>query len=389
MGVFDKVKKILFDEEELEDLPNHDKEQEEMEEVGSKGGIILHHQEEEDVIQEVKVPEEKPTSLRFPVDVDDYTGDYELSDIQSRLDEENLSRTQEIEKVREEQLTRSKEDIIKEYNETLRIQREEKEQKEKELLERRQRELMELKRRELEMEESKPVDTPTNVENMVRKEKEPYTVPPVISPVFGVLDKNYNPNEYEETRQKISLTNAGNTSKLSERQFGPVSYNDQGIPQPKYHKTTTVITTTSPKFKEDLKKDKELIKETEKIEEEIINNIINDDIEEPKKLEDTNEYDDIINDVDFEEPVDTKTVLENLDEDNDEVITGSPYDDILEEQEKNEEPSVDINDLINSVDEEADIQPDAPKDVEDNVNLDDTIETDLYGLIDSMYKDEE
>jgi hypothetical protein len=64
-----------------------------------------------------------------------------------------------------------------------------------------------------------------------------------------------------------------------------------------------------------------------------------------------------------------------------------------DEEETQEElkPTVGIDELIDSTEEmeEADITPAAPKNTEDNDNLDDTIETDLYNLIDSMYKDEE
>ena len=98
MGVFDKVKKILFDEEELEDLPVH--EDKEVDEMKKGGGVILHHEDdvEEDTIQEVKVPEEKPVALRFPVEMEENTTEFELTDIQSRLNEDDFNRTEEIEK---------------------------------------------------------------------------------------------------------------------------------------------------------------------------------------------------------------------------------------------------------------------------------------------------
>ena len=123
------------------------------------------------------------------------------------------------------------------------------------------------------------------------------------------------------------------------------------------------------------------------IEEEIVNNIINDEPKEEIKLEDTNDFDEILDEEPQELESNSKDVIEELVE-NDEVITGSPYDDILDTTTEIEEPKVDIEDLINSA-EEADITPKAPKNKEDNENLDDTIETDLYGLIDSMYKDED
>ena len=372
MGIFDKVKKILFDEEEIEDLPVRDDKREEENEMAQSGGVILHHaeDEEEDTIQEVKVPEEKPATLRFPIFeeeekderiVNEEDTDLELNEIQKRLDEDNLNRTVELEKVREENLTRSKEDFINEYNESKRLER------------------MEEPRRE------------------VIHDKTPYRVPPVISPVFGVLDKTYDPDKYEETREKITMKNSGNTTFNGERQFGPVSYNDQGIPQPKYVKQTVVVTTTSDAFKEELKKDAEMIKEAEKIEKEIIDSIINNDnyeIEDKNILEDTKEVEPVKEEIVEEPEIEyDEPTIEDTEDNSDEVITGSPYDDMLDEMENSDkEPTVDINELLDNKDEEveeANIVPDAPKDIEENVNLDDTIETDLYGLIDSMYKDDE
>ena len=408
MGLFDKVKKILFDEEEIEDLPTRDdkveKESSKEDDVintfkkesreDKKGGVIIHNDneyDEEDTITEVKVPVETPKSFAFPIMMDD---DDEIEELpkresiretvkepiqdtqQIRLQDDEFDRTKEIERLREERLNKTREEAINEYNEIRRVQRE----------------TVEPRRENLNVPE--------------KKEKVPYKVPPVISPVFGVLDKNYDPEEYEETRQKITLTNAGNTSALSERQFGPVSYNDQGIPLPKYHSQTVIITTTKNPgelIKDELKRENEAIKAAAKIEEDIINTIINDKIDSNSiddAFDDTKEITatNVVNELPAEEPMVNETVEEptieyevpDYEEDNDAVITGSPYDDIIEEEE-NIKPSKSINDLIEEQEEaeEADVTPDAPKNIEDNVNLDDTIETDLYNLIDSMYKDDE
>ncbi len=389
MGLFDKVKKILFDEEEIEDLPvRNDKKQDDEESAAqASGGVIIHN--EEDTITEVKVPEEKPSSLIFPVKDEDFedTEEQEIEEINSRLEEDDINRTQEIERVQEQQLSRSKEDFINEYNETRRLQKETYEP-----------------RREV-------VNTPP------RKENGPYRVPPVISPVFGVLDKNYDPDAYEETRQKITMVNSGNKSLLSERQFGPVSFNDQGIPVPKYHKETTVIITTNDSTKEmheELKKEAEAIKEAKKIEDEIINTIINEEttskdiedafdtkevepvVEEPTVKEEIIDEEPVIEESkpevveEVEEPTVEFKEPEEIDEDDDKVIEGSPYDEMLDSMNEEKEPTVDINELIKDVDEEeANVPVDKPKNIEENEALDDTIETDLYNLIDSMYKDED
>ena len=412
MGLFDKVKKILFDEEEIDDLPVRTDEPEKKEKKeeslfrsvkeDKKGGVIIHNDEDdkkedfvdEDTITEVKVPVETPKSFAFPIMMDD--DDEEIEELpkretvrepikepvqdtqQLRLQEDEFDRTKEIERLREERLNKSREEMINEYNEIRRVQRE----------------TVEPRRENLNVPE--------------KKEKVPYKVPPVISPVFGVLDKNYDPDEYEETRQKITLTNAGNTSALGERQFGPVSYNDQGIPMPKYHTKTVIITTTqnpSELIKDELKRENEAMKAAAQIEEDIINTIINDKIDS-NSIEDA--FDDtkeitatpVVNELPDEEPMVDETVEEPTieydvpsyeEDDEDAVITGSPYDEMVEEEEEEVKPSKSINDLIEEQDEaeEAVITPDAPKNLEDNVDLDDTIETDLYNLIDSMYKDDE
>jgi hypothetical protein len=387
MGLFDTVKKILFDEDEIDDSLPVRNDKKEDKDKHDDGGIIFHNNEE-DTITEVKVPEEKPTSLVFPVRVDD-TDEHDLRALQERLEEDEMNRTQNIEKV-QENLTRSKSDLVNEYNETRRLQRETDSFRREEPVRR--------------VEPQRRVETPIRHDEPVRKEvtfeekKVPYKVPPVISPVFGVLDKNYDPDNYEETRHKITMTNAGNTSDASERQFGPVSYNDQGIPLPKYHKETTIIITNnnpSKELHEELKREAEAKKEAEQIEESIINSIINDEVKTDKILDDTREHslEETVEvpkkevEQEIEEP--TVEFQEPIEDDNDAVIEGSPYDDMLDEVES-PEPSVDINELINSSnEEEANVPIDEPTDTDENVNLDDTIETDLYNLIDSMYSDED
>jgi hypothetical protein len=372
MGIFDTVKKILFDEDEIDDLPVRDDKKEEKEDKHDEGGVIFHN--EEDTITEVKVPEEKPASLTFPVRDRDFedTDKVDVREVQSRLREDEQNRTQEIERVRADMLTRTRDtvhtrpetltrshDDINEYREPIKPRHD----------------IVE------------PVRETLNIPE--KKEKGPYKVPPVISPVFGILDKNYDPSDYEETRQKITMTNSGSASNMSDRQFGPVSFNDKGLPQPKYKKTTIIVTETNSNdtLQEELKKELERQKESEKIEEEIINNILNTEVETKEDSFETKEIP-VPQEEEVEEPV-----VEYNEPEEDAVIEGSPYDDMLESMDEEKEPTVDINELINNTPiedtEEANIEVDAPKDIEENVNLDDTIETDLYNLIDSMYSDDE
>ena len=383
MGIFDAVKKILFDEDEIDDLPVRDDKKED--EDKSEGGVIFHNNNnEEDTITEVKVPEEKPSSLTFPVRDKDFedTDEHNISEIQSRLREDEQNRTQEIERVRSDMLARnrnvapSRPQVLSRSNDDINEYREQ------------------LKPKHDFVE---PVRETLNIPE--KKEKGPYKVPPVISPVFGILDKNYDPNDYEETRQKITMTNSGSSSNMSDRQFGPVSFNDKGLPQPKYSKTTIIVNENNANdtLQEELKKELERQKESAKIEEEIINNILNDteeDKEDKEEKENKSLFDSakIVNACMYE-PED-EPEEEVVEDNNDAVIEGSPYDDMLESIDEEKEPTVDINELINNTPdetdtEEANIEVDAPKDIEENVNLDDTIETDLYNLIDSMYSDNE
>ena len=405
MGIFDKVKHILFDED-TDDLPlRTDKEEKEEKkeekhdlfeelEKESTGGVVIHNEVDEDTITEVKVPVEKKESFIFPMKMDDEEEiapvERENDTTELRLKEEDFDRTREIERLREQKMTRSKEDYIKEYTDSRRVQKQEV-----------------LPKRDFSQIPEK-------------KEKAPYKVPPVISPVFGILDKNYDPDTYEETKQQITMTNSGNSTKISERQFGPVSFNDQGLPAPRIINKTVIITTAvdpTENMKEELKKEQEKIKESNAIENEILNNIINDAIETHDSIEeafeDTKEIEQVPNNiieeeieeptVEYETPKKKEVVLPPVveeepevveEEEDDAVITGSPYDDIFDDEEEPQEelkPTVGIDELIDSTEEmeEADITPAAPKNTEDNENLDDTIETDLYNLIDSMYKDEE
>lgn len=61
------------------------------------------------------------------------------------------------------------------------------------------------------------------------KEKKPFTNTPVISPVWGILDKNYKPEEIVDRTETLTKLNTGAVP----RSYGPVSYNDQPLVQKK------------------------------------------------------------------------------------------------------------------------------------------------------------
>lgn len=60
------------------------------------------------------------------------------------------------------------------------------------------------------------------------KEKKPFKVTPIISPVYGILDKNYKPEEVVNKSEEPVRKSVSKEPRL----FGPVSYNDQPLPEP-------------------------------------------------------------------------------------------------------------------------------------------------------------
>ena len=359
MGLFDKVKKILFDEDEVDVPVKEDKLPERVPKrkiaKNEDGGIINYH-DDEDTIKEVHVPKEVSTppvsntskSFNFPMDVDD--------DIPKRTGRFDYP---EEEPIKEEVVPKQPERPA--YNDA----------KEEELKRARQDLLLHYKDRQAKIDSAK--------KEVVKEEppKVPFKVPPVISPVFGIIDNSYDPSNYEETRKKIIISNSTNISD-DERQYGPVSYNDQPIPKTNYYKPGTPNT---------LKQ--ELVSSNS-----TLDDMVNDDIEDKdddsnlveRKIETkiTEKYA-IPDKEDIEDAFDSTDEYEAIKKNDEKIIDERPEDIEEEPEEAQMEPRVNINDLIeNDIDEE-----DKKEENPDNAKLDDTIETDLFNLIDSMYKDDD
>lgn len=347
MGLMDKVKKILFDEDEVEIpisgdvLPDVSRKQVKEEKIDNEVKF-----EEEDTIKEVIVPKEDGTRKRFnfPIDIDD-----DFDDIDEPVVEKSVSDVVDHSSRVE---SSSFADSRREYR---------------------------FERSINSHEEKKDYRKMVNDD---KNDKKPFKVTPIISPVYGVLDKNYTPERIVE-KNTSALRNDKN------RTFGPVSYNDEPLPVPKVvvpHEKKSL----TEELLENAANDADIINEpVDKViksgfETITSDNSITDDVDtnvssieseyiENNSIEDAFETTSEFNKIQ-EEDLEKNYVEESeeLEEDSDEVITNS-----FEETE--DIPVVDIENLINKK-EEYD---------EEDENLDNTIETDLFNLIDSMYKSDD
>lgn len=287
MGLMDKVKHLLFDEDVVEvpvksdELPK--REVAVKEEFPSRGSFINHHEEEENPIKEVVVPkeeeEEKTEEIRKFNFIEDDDFDF-------------------MPKKREEFKSEVKKSRFDEEIKTL--------------------------------EKNNNVGLQTNkdykklIEDHDQQTKKPFKVTPVISSVYGYI-------EFDDSRLNKN-TSAIEESKPVKRNFGPVSYNEQPI---------------------NIEEEKVEVKEIEE------DNIINTELDEIKTSGIEQEY---LGNNNIEEAFVTTSELETInDEDN----------------------------MYRNVDYTPQTIEESEEEKEENERLEDTIETDLFNLIDSMYKDEE
>ena len=305
MGLMDKVKKILFDEDEIEvpvksdELPKREVKKET---YPSRGSFINHHEEteEENPIKEVIVPKEK---------------EEEKVSVKERrtfnfVDDEDFDYTppkEPVKKVEEERIT-SRYSMYNAYDE--------------------------IKKKENNssfhagLQENKDYKKLINVEEK-EKDKKPFKVTPVISPVYGYIDVD---KKVEPPKREIK-----EEEKTPIRNFGPVSYNEERVSKiaEKHEEIENIVIPEKIEVDDTFDDIK-----TSGIENEYLgNNNIEESFESTHELETINEVDNHLKDEDFEYTPQT--------------ITES-------DEEKRE-----------------------------NEKLEDTIETDLFNLIDSMYKDDE
>lgn len=399
MSFVDKFKKILFDDvDDSEELPERTPKSKKEPSNEGHGFIEYHNEEEEEnPIREIKVPkeekeppkvEEQIDKFNFPVDTD-MDVDFKVPTRQRNYEEMDINF---LEEEPEEEIK-----LVKEVNSftttaSKEIPRKEREKKDY--------------RKILEAENNKEVP------------KKPFTNTPVISPVWGILDKNYKPEEIVDRTDALTKVNTGAVP----RTYGPVSYNDQPLLQKK--KSTKVMEKNLDEVRDSIserpKKKESKVAQTEELIE--LNTAITDLINEPIEVEEeksvikppikkakstlksekeevpTHSIDDIDDEIiqtdnyDEIEEVDTNFNEDSIENENnvnnnieDAFESTSEFDSIRENeteviQEDEEDEVVDMNSIISRPEKDNE---------EDDAGLDNTIETDLFNLIDSMYKDED
>lgn len=382
MGFMSKIKGILFDEDEIEvqvdsdELPGMPpKEVKHLDrKVGS--GIIEHHREdseEEDTIKEIKIPSYdeqedvrlvKDTSKIGLLDDDEMDRDFpieheEKEEVPTKTFDDfdvNLRYGARSNDYDTDNYYKSVDEVRKEYNIGTPVKKHTEEIK----------------------------DYRKMLNNDSEDTKKPFTVTPVISPVYGVLDKNYKAEDIEEKRELISKTNSG----VKPRMFGPVSYNDEPLPIAKktespMKKDLVELNTTINELindsvtSEDVKKVVESNVDLEQYQEEKIEEDIPLSVEVPDdEIIQTDNYDDYENTSIENEYIGNNNIEDAFD-------STAEYEQIDEQDDKKDslddtDPAIDVGKLIDKKDDD-----------DDDQDLNNTIETDLFNLIDSMYKSDD
>ena len=337
MGLLDKVKGILFDEteddENLEELPKREPKKK------LRKNSFVDYDSEEDTIKEVKVDYSKEEKQSFPVD-----------------NFEPVTRTRS--NISFDSFEEPKNDIpepVRERKEVVEPPRQE--IKPKELPREAQRSRYELPPKKEVVHEHR--DYKKLLNDASNTEKKPFVVTPIISPVYGIIDKNYKPEEIVE-KKPVQI------DQVRERMFGPVSYNDEAIPEPtKYEESNETLT-------------EKLIKENERI-------------KEKEELEPISEFDEIVE----EEPT-VEVKNENVVEESYPTSPSLDISDLISEAESDDYDTKSYDeDYFKAEPEYEDEKTEEfkieaePRKEEVKEHLDDTIETDLFNLIDSMYKTDE
>ena len=391
MGVFDKFKKILFDEE-IEEVPTGEElpERTPKKNFRSESGFVDHNgQKDEDVIKEVKyepkTEEERPVSRTSRYGTEEYekkediprqisryedTKPYmEKEDVESKI-EAAIQHEREIPvEVEEPREVEHKYDFGADFDTPKMEEHIAKKdpafvQTDKYGLRRDYKAILrnesEVRHGELEHKDYAAI---VRDKTEATPGKKPFVVTPVISPVYGILDKNYTPDSVIEKNKENS-----NIDAQKKRLYG----------EPTEITVEKVTVKTAPAVEEEPTKEDEYLDGIQNIIEEEIPKRATKTLEEA--MEDTEEYTPVEPEVKHEEPV------EDIPIEDDPItpVEEEPYYEEPEEEveEEIEAPSVSIDTLI---DNPMDDEDEAPRQ-----ELDDTIETDLFNLIDSMYnKDEE
>lgn len=441
MGVVDKLKKILFDEEDVEvpvnsgELPDRElrivadklekkvasKTSTKKEETPTRSFKDYHEYDDEDTIVELKVPaydeeeevevEEKPKKeenrIKFPID--DFDDDFDD-------EEEYVPKRASHDDEPKKNAPRSESSRIPKYVSDLRNEQHKEPREEK--------------------------DYRKIIHDLDDENKKPFEVTPIISPVFGVLNKNYKQEEVDEKKALITQVNSGAKSRM----YGPVSYNDSPLPRPPKFEpkrnglkdelvelNSTISDLISdktideadiempakivpdpveeidiPKIIEEDEDEEDLVIATENYDD-IPSSIetpsrshtsIEDAFESTSEFDEITDYDRSVEKRNIEEDFDEEELIEDEQETEEDIVSAYVVDEDLEDDTQ-EEPEIEVEEIPEE--EEVEEKKKTKKRVkpveieeilekeeqEDDDRLTDTIETDLFNLIDSMYKDDE
>lgn len=380
MGVFDKVKKILFDEEEvIVTVPSDDLPEKPAKKTAASQGFKNYHENdepEEDTIKEVIVPKEEEEEMhgitkQVPV-INEQPSQrviFPVDDFDAPIVEEPPRRTQRYEAPAAQPTRQAA------------YQPQQKEVQ-KPIMQQEPRKNYRVEPPKPKLYEEKDYKKYLN-EDRNKGGKKPFKVTPVISPVYGILDKNYKPDE---------VVNKAETNPTRERRrsFGPVNYNDD-VPTKnslkadlvELNSTISEMINESVEMKQEVKTEPKVEKKKEVIE-----------FTPTKVITKSIEPEEIAQTIDIEDAFESTNEYETINTYNEEVIVETPeptieYDEpevpAYEEPEEDEvdEPSISLDELIKR-NNRSDVE-----ESEEDENLDNTIETDLFNLINSMYSDDE
>ena len=358
MGLFDKLKNVLFEEEEVE-IPVITKT-----ETKPKETQLVQEQRVKRTERRLadEVVEDRTPLRKEPETINKFRNVKRDIDLDLDFDEKNLEEEKIETPQRVSPFLSFDEDEFERLNSQLREN--EKQQIEKVV-----------PKKEVKKEEKK----------VVQKEEVPKEAPkrfrpsPIISPVYGVLDKNYKKEDIVEKNIGVYIRDGEmDVDTVRKKAYGTL---EDEIESALEHEGLPKITEyTDYSYEEDARSIDDILKDTidDSIEvgEEITQSVpleevdnIEEEIVEPIFKEDTAEL------PNFEEIVEE---LKSVEDELDDEVT-------VNEEEK-------VNDLLekeNTLKMLDEIEKELDEAKETNANLEDTLETDLFNLIDSMYEEEE
>ena len=312
MGLFSKIKNILFEEEEIEVPVKEVKKAEKIDEE------VLDNREEEKIEKAKQVVNQTETASLFEKEPTFNFPDFDEDEFENTLPKYK----EEVEETKETRTSK----LYSEHQRELKVDKEEPKRKEDTYKKNEVRSIG----RGLSLFDKGPSEKET---------KKKFTPSPIISPVYGILDKDYNPED-------ISSRDGDNVIKRNSK-LDVDSVRKKAF-EPKEEKKDEIKEETKKELKEEVK---ELPKE------------------EPKKEEPKEEIKEIKD--------------EEIKKSVDELINESAEEAEIVDEDLNVETNIkEIEDELDKIDDEL-ILDEKPKEKDE----DDTLEQDLFELIDSMYED--